>query len=251
MIPWFQWTTIPLGPVSIQVWGLMVALGIFLSSVIITRVAKKKGFSSELCYDAILWMILFGILFSRVFHVLFYDIGFYIANPFEIIQLWHGGLSSFGGIFGAGVGLFLFWKKRTLSTKQLLPFLDILSFGAVCGWIIARFGCFFIHDHLGKESNNFFLAMKTPGNGSRYDMALLEIIGMLPLAFVFVVFRKKKLFEGWFLAVLFVYYGCLRFVLDFWRVDTTYVGLTPAQYFAMVLVAIGGYMFVKRGSFRK
>ncbi|NCO04893.1 MAG: hypothetical protein GW939_01960, partial [Candidatus Magasanikbacteria bacterium] len=24
-----------------------------------------------------------------------------------------------------------------------------------------------------------------------------------------------------------------------------------AQYFAMVLVAIGGYMFVKRGSFRK
>ena len=37
MIPWFQWNTISLGPLTIQVWGLFVALGMVLAFFLIGR----------------------------------------------------------------------------------------------------------------------------------------------------------------------------------------------------------------------
>jgi prolipoprotein diacylglyceryltransferase len=95
----------------------------------------------------------------------------------------------------------------------------------------------------------------------------MEILGLIPLAVLFFVVakREKKLVatgrlprpagegggEGWFTGLLFVYYGALRFILDFWRArdivgaDVRYLGLTPAQFFAIVLVLIGAYWLVK------
>ncbi len=83
-------------------------------------------------------------------------------------------------------------------------------------------------------------------------MAFLEILFLLPLAIVFIVLRKKKI-QHLFAPLLFIYYGVLRFILDFWRADPSlttgdvrYFGLTPAQYFAMVLVVFGGYILRKK-----
>ncbi len=250
MIPFFQFSTIALGPITIQVWGLLVAIGILVASLIIWKRSKRLGFNSEKLLDMVLWMVVLGFVFSRVFHVVFYDLGFYISNPIDVLKIWEGGLSSFGGIFGAGVGAFLFIKKYKIKKVDLLVYLDIMTFGAVFGWLIGRVGCFSIHDHWGIPCN-CPLAINTP-EGGRLDMAFLEILGMIPLAFIFWFFRKKKMFSGWFLAVLFVYYGVLRFVLDFFRAtdivhpDARYFGLTPAQYFAIVLVGVGGFLLLRR-----
>jgi len=246
VIPFFQFNTISFGPITIQVWGLLVACGLLVASLIIWKRSKRLGFNPEQLLDMVLWMVVLGFVFSRVFHVVFYDLGFYISNPIDVLKIWEGGLSSFGGIFGAGVGVFLFIKKHKISKLDLLVYLDIMTFGAVFGWMIGRLGCFAIHDHWGIPCS-CPLAINTP-EGGRLDMALLEILGMIPLAFIFLFFRKRKMFAGWFLAVLFVYYGVLRFILDFFRAtdivyaDARYFGLTPAQYFAIVLVGIGIYI---------
>ena len=115
--------------------------------------------------------------------------------------------------------------------------------------MVGRVGCFMIHDHLGTHSTCPF-AIQTPG-GPRLEMALLEILGLIPLALLFYLFRKKKLPSGWYTAVLFLYYGVLRFILDFYRAtdipgaDARYVGLTPGQYAGMMLVLIGAIVAVK------
>ena len=80
-------------------------------------------------------------------------------------------------------------------------------------------------------------------------MAILEILGLIPLAIIFFVLRDRKKPAGWHTSILFIYYGVLRFILDFWRAtdivgsDVRYLGLTPAQYFAILLVFVGGYFF--------
>jgi phosphatidylglycerol:prolipoprotein diacylglycerol transferase len=90
MIPYFQFTIIPIGPLIIQVWGLMVAMGI-LSGILFTyKVGKKYQLSSDFIFDLALWSILGGILGARFFHVVFYDFSFYRSNPGEIVAFGTG-----------------------------------------------------------------------------------------------------------------------------------------------------------------
>lgn len=250
MIPWFQYTTVSIGPVPIQVWGFFVALGMAVALWIMAKRAERFGFKKEAVLDTALLMIAFGLLFARVFHVLFYEFAFYAANPIDVFKVWHGGLSSFGGLFGAMLGFWWSIKKGKIKKMSLLSFADLVAFGALFGWIVGRIGCVMIHDHLGQPCD-CFLSIQTP-SGPRLEMALLEIIGLLPLALLFYIARKRGKPPGWFVSILFVYYGVLRFVLDFFRAtdieaaDARYLGLTPAQYFAILLVGAGAWLYVRK-----
>jgi phosphatidylglycerol:prolipoprotein diacylglycerol transferase len=194
-------------------------------------------------------MLIGGLLFARVFHIVFYEFSFYYSHPIEIFKIWSGGLSSFGGILGAGLGFWWYIRKKTELVGKRLLIIDQLSFATLYGWILGRFGCSFIHDHVGKLSDSF-LAVRFPG-GARLDMAIIEIICLIPLAILFFVLRKKNLFTGFYFSAVLVYYGVLRFILDFFRAtditqaDARYLGLTPGQYFGILVAAIGLTMFGK------
>lgn len=244
MIPWFQYNVFYVGSLPIQVWGLFVALGMLLSLYIIHKKASEdKELDANNLIDLGFWMIVAGVIFARVFHVAFYEPAFFIENPGELLKIWHGGLSSFGGLFGAGLAFYLLKDKYKITKKIFWKVADLTGFAALFGWVIGRVGCVMIHDHMGKPCD-CFLAIQTP-DGPRLEMALLEIIFLLPLALIFLLARKKKKPEGWYIRILFVYYGIERFILDFFRAtdiaqaDSRYFGLTPAQYAAMVLIAIG------------
>ncbi len=125
-----------------------------------------------------------------------------------------------------------------------------MAFVALYGWMIGRIGCVMIHDHMGKPCD-CWIAIRSP-DGPRLEMSILEIVGLLPLAIIFFVSRKKKNPDGWYLGLVLIYYGSLRFILDFFRAtdlanaDTRYLGLTPAQYFSIVMAALGGYLVTKK-----
>lgn len=250
MIPWFQWTTVHIGPIPIQVWGFFVAVGMMAALTIIWKRSRRYGLNEDAMADLAFWIILSGFFFARLFHVALYEPAFYAAHPEEIIKIWHGGVSSFGGGIGAIVAFFIFVKKRRIPKSDWIRIADLLSFSALFGWIIGRIGCFMIHDHLGAHSN-CPLAMKTP-DGPRFDMALLEILGLLPLAVYFFWIKNKKKREGFFTSLLFIYYGVLRFFLDFLRAtdipnaDVRYAGLTPAQYGCIILVAFGVWIIRRK-----
>jgi phosphatidylglycerol---prolipoprotein diacylglyceryl transferase len=246
MINWFQYTNI--GP--IQVWGLFVALGMILTLVIIWKRAKRFNLDYNKVIDQAMWMIISGIIFSRFFHIVFYELNIYLNNPTAVFKIWQGGLSSFGGVFGAVLGFFIYAKRKSFNKNKIIKIADLISFSAVYGWMVGRIGCFMIHDHIGMKSSAWF-AIQTP-DGPRLEMALLEIVGLIPLAILFFVFRNKKLKNLWFLNILFIYYGILRFILDFFRAtdishaDVRYFSLTPGQYFAIILVVVGGLLYYKR-----
>lgn len=254
MIPWFQYTTVHIGPVPIQVWGSFVALGMGVALYILHRVAKKRGENAELLLDFAFWIILGGIFGARIGHILFYELSHFIAHPGDLVKIWHGGMSSFGGLFGAFLAFFIFAKKKQLNKEQLWKYADLLAFSSVFGWIIGRIGCFMIHDHLGKPCN-CFLAIDTPV-GPRLEMSLLEMLALLPLALYMVVTRNKKREQGWYLSAVLIYYGILRFILDFYRAtdlpgsDVRYLGLTPGQYFAITTASLG-LLTIKRTAYGK
>ncbi|MDP2684017.1 MAG: prolipoprotein diacylglyceryl transferase [bacterium] len=240
------YTTFNLGPIPIQFWGFFVALGMVLSFLIVWHRSKKLGLNGEKNIDIGVWVIVAGIIWARLFHVFFYEPIFFLNNLGDIIKIWQGGMSSFGGLFGAVFAIFILLKRKKIRKKDLVELADLFSFSTLYGWILGRVGCVMIHDHLGKITESIFSVQTI--DGLRYEMAFLEIIWLIPLAVIFYISRNRKMFRGYYLISLFIYYGILRFILDFYRAtdivhaDARYFGLTPGQYFGMVLVIVGVYL---------
>lgn len=243
MIPFFQYNTIMFGPVTIQVWGTCVALGIIAAVLLMQRLAKKYFLSKELLLDLAMWVLISAFLFARVFHVVFYDLAFYMAHPIDVLKFWQGGASSLGGFFGAGVALWLFCKKRKITWEQFLPYADVAAVSLWLGWGIGRIGCFLIHDHPGTLSH-FVGAVQFP-TGARHDLGLYESIVGFVLFIIFMSSFKWLVKKQWGLVAVCssLLYAVARFFLDFLRAtdvvgsDARYAHLTPAQW-GMLLVVV-------------
>ncbi len=245
MIPWFQFMSFNLGPITIQVWGLLVASGMLLSLWLLERATKNNPKQKQIL-DLAFWIIIWGFIGARLGHVFFYEPMHFLQNPLDIFKIWQGGMSSFGSFIGAGLAGWYLIKKNKLELRELA---DQLLFVAVPGWMLGRVGCFLIHDHLGVASN-CPLAIMTP-QGKRLDMALLEIIGLIPLS-IWLYYTRNKVRRGGEVAlIILAYYSALRLILDFWRAqdivgaDTRVLGLTPAQYFSSIGLVLAVFWLYK------
>ena len=244
MIPYWHITTIQLGPIPLQVWGLLVALGILVGAKVATILAKKRGHEEKIIWDLTFWVILGAMLFARLFHV-FYEPQLYLTFPAQIFSLWHGGFSIMGGFFGAVLfGIFYLRKKHV----DVWAYSDTAIFGLPVGLFIGRIGCFLIHDHPGTFTD-FAMGVQYP-EGVRHDHGLYLSLNGLILALVFLWMFKRKVKTGSYIVVFLIWYGVVRFFLDFLRatdgsiVDVRYLGLTPAQYFSIAMF-LGGLYFLK------
>lgn len=245
MIPYIHHTVIYLGPVTIQVWGLLVALGI-LAGVSLTYIScKKDRLRTDFILDLAVWILISALFFSRVFHVGLYDVAYYLAQPTEILKVWHGGFSSLGGFFGAVLAAVVFLKRKKITYESFLPYADRGILGLWLGWGIGRVGCFLIHDHPGTLSH-FLLAVKYP-EGSRHDLGLYESITGFGIFFVFFIVYKlySNLKAGFTLNVSIACYATVRFFTDFLRViDIRYFGLTPAQWGMIIVLGLTVWQLV-------
>jgi phosphatidylglycerol:prolipoprotein diacylglycerol transferase len=133
---------------------------------------------------------------------------------------------------------------------RLSQFADALALGLAPGWAVARLGCFTVHDHPGVRTD-FLLAVAFP-DGARHDLGLYDALLLLAITVVLYAVARRHLLEGRLLALLALLYGSGRFALDFLRardlpyVDARYLGLTPAQYGAALLVLWGLYTLARR-----
>lgn len=57
----------------------------------------------------------------RLGHCLFYDPGYYLANPIEIFKVWEGGLASHGGTLGIVIAIY-FYSRRITHKSMLWTF---------------------------------------------------------------------------------------------------------------------------------
>lgn len=244
MIPFFQTNVILLGPLTIQVWGLFVSLGIVVGIILARYLARKVFLSADVVTDLGIWVLLGGIIGARLGHVLFYEPVYYFNHLKEIFFIWQGGASSLGGFLGAFVALYFFAWKRNFSWKELLPYFDVLTLCLWLGWGIGRIGCFLIHDHIGRLSN-FFLAVNFP-EGARFDLGLLESLLAFTIFIVFAFLFRRLIKKRWGLVFFysFVTYLVFRFCLDFSRATDVNIAdvrigfLTPMQW-GILLTMVG------------
>ena len=66
MIPYFEFSSIPIGPINIQVWGLFVALGFLFGALVAAKMVRRRGDDPKIIWDLLGWMILAGLIGGRL-----------------------------------------------------------------------------------------------------------------------------------------------------------------------------------------
>jgi phosphatidylglycerol:prolipoprotein diacylglycerol transferase len=241
--------------ITLKPFGMLVALGAYAGTVAAIRQARHLGASGSAVLSFTGWVAVSAFAFAHWLDALFYYPREVLADPLLLLRLWEG-LSSFGGFVGAFVGAFA-WRLHYKA--RLLPYADIVASSFPVSMALGRLGCAVAHDHPGLHSE-FFLAVRYP-DGGRHDLGFYEFLLMVPLAVTFLVLRRKPRPWGFFGGLLCTLYAPIRFGLDFLRersvvvgpdvvasADARYLGLTPAQWACLPLLALGVTLLVRAKS---
>ena len=254
----------PFGPTGLELapFGFLVGIGIVLGTIIAGRRAKQLGLSERVVADVALWAVIPGFIGAHLVHQLVYyphELVDHMVNgqlvpgePLKIFMIWKG-ISSFGGFIGGTLGVLFYFRRH----KELpfLPYADSIVFGFAFAWIFGRLGCTTAFDHPGSPTD-FFMGMTYGGDAVDrfgadlkgkviHNLGWYEAIWSVAMSAFFWSQRKIPHVKGWYLIVFVLAYMPFRFMLDFLReVDVRY-GLTPGQWFAIVLLGLGTWLMVK------
>ncbi len=103
----------------LQPFGLLVATGVIIGTILAVRRARKLGFDVDALNSFITWMLVMGFICGHVLDDLFYHPSEVAQKPWKLLMLWEG-LSSFGGFTGAAIGIVM-WRYLTLKTVFTIP----------------------------------------------------------------------------------------------------------------------------------
>ena len=230
--PTFDPVLISVGPVAIRWYALAYIAGILLGWLYaraIIRSEKLWGGPAPLTVadydDFILWVTLGIIVGGRAGYVLFYNPGYFAAHPWEVFQLWKGGMSFHGGFLGCVLAVVLFARYRGISFLSLG---DVTCAAAPIGIFLGRIANF-INGELWGRPTDVPWAMVFPSGGplprhpSQLYEALLE--GLVLLAVLAALMRAGALKRPGFITGAFALgYGAARLICELFREPDAQLG---------------------------
>lgn len=129
-------TALHLGPLTLHLYGIGLAIATYVTYRYVAHRLEQRGI------DATRWGFLAGmtvlaaLVGARLAHVAT-NWSFYSNVPSQIVALWGGGLSSFGGL-ALGVPVAIVMVRRTWPDRSLLGMADIIVPALVAGWALGR-----------------------------------------------------------------------------------------------------------------
>ena len=141
-----------LGPLSVRWYGLLWALGIYATLMIVQKLFKHEKLPEVWLDKLFIYTVIGAILGARLGHCFFYEwkqlpepvtfLGitftygnYYLSHPWELLYIWHGGLASHGGAIGILIAMYFF--NKNVSKKGYVWIFDRLVIGvAICGLAI-------------------------------------------------------------------------------------------------------------------
>jgi phosphatidylglycerol:prolipoprotein diacylglycerol transferase len=125
-----------IGPLVVHTYGIGLAVTFWFAYRYFERRLRRRGFPTAWVTGMFLWVIVSSIVGARALHVMA-NWSYYSASPGQILDVWHGGLSSFGGLlFGVPTGLLL--ARRRCPRLGALTALDIVAPVLMAAWGLGR-----------------------------------------------------------------------------------------------------------------
>jgi phosphatidylglycerol:prolipoprotein diacylglycerol transferase len=108
-----------IGKINIYWYAIMICIGMLLAIFLGVREAKRHKINMDFFINMVFYMILFGIIGTRLYYVLF-NLDYYLQNPADIFKVWNGGLAIHGGVITGILVIIIYTKKYRVNTLKML-----------------------------------------------------------------------------------------------------------------------------------
>lgn len=213
---------------DIHWYGIIMAFAILcgIFAVIFIRNKFYKEISIDSICDISLILIIWGIIFARLYYVVL-DYDYFLRHPNEILAIWNGGISIQGAIIGGLIGFYEYYLMHNIN---FFKYADLLSFGVIVGQIVGRWGNFFNSEAFGLPCNLPWKLYIPYANrplefkGFEYFHptflyeSILNIFVLLVMLLVLYKFPKRK--NGVIFCLYLILYSIVRIIIETFRVDS-------------------------------
>ncbi|MCK5446354.1 MAG: prolipoprotein diacylglyceryl transferase [Rhodospirillaceae bacterium] len=242
---------IEIGPIAIRWYSLAYIAGLLMGWRLMVWMAAQppKIIKQDDVDDFLVWAVLAVMLGGRIGYVLFYNFGYYSANPSEILLIWQGGMSFHGGLLGVIIATFWFCRQRSINT---LSFFDLLGVATPIGLFFGRIANFINSELYGRPTDVAWgMVFPTGGPLARHPSQLYEAMleGLVLFVIVLVLWRREAIRKrpGLVAGVFLIGYSSARAFVELFRQPDQHIGFlaggtTMGQMLSLPMWIIGGWL---------
>lgn len=242
-------TLFEIGDYAIKSYGIVVALAVLLALGVAYYLTKNTIYQSHLM-DSVVYVLIAAILGARIWHVFFFQWGYYSKNLSEIFAIWNGGISIMGALVGGFIGMAIYtWRKKI----SFWEFADLIAPAIILGQSVGRIACFLNGDAYGSPTGSGFgivypegtMAFDRYGSEPLWPAEIWEGQWDLIVFAILLVLRNKKLPTGVHFLVYNIMYAVGRFMLEYLRGDSPRYALqwTAGQWTSVSMILIS-FLFI-------
>ena len=270
-LEWGIMPSIDIGGLSVSPHGIGIAIGYLAGAQLMVRRARRLGGPPENdIWNALFYALIGAIVGARLGYVVghFSEVTDGGDDLLGIFKIYEGGISLLGGITGAVLFALPYARRKKMGFWRTT---DLAMPGLALGIVIGRVGDLIIGDHLGDPTSFALgwrctgetggvaptsaetyhrLAESSPPSLGCYDVvlhqtALYDFVSTLLLLGVLLYLGRSLRRTGLLTLVFVTWYGTMRVITDFLRVDKRYLGLTGSQLLALSVVLASLYLLAR------
>ncbi len=233
-----------LGPFLITWHGVFSVIGILASARLGLWLLGKDKVDVTHGADGVTWMVILGLIGARALYV-WENFKFFSGKLIHVFFITEGGISQWGGLFGAALGAYIWARRASISYLKLV---DAGGAATMIGLAIGRIGDVINGEHHGTPTTLPWGVqyvnpdtLGEPGKVVHPEVAyeMLLTIGLLALLLPFHQRLKARLPDGVLGLIYLGLYALGRFWLSYFRTDPAIIyGLRQAQLASLVMVVI-------------
>ncbi|MDA8290398.1 MAG: prolipoprotein diacylglyceryl transferase [Actinomycetota bacterium] len=179
-----------LGPLQVHTYGIGLAITFWFGYRYLARRLRAAGFRDDWLGPTFVWIVVTAIVGARIVHVLA-NLAAYRSDPVEILAIWHGGLSSFGGLLLAVPTGFASAHRRCPELRAARA-ADLVAPVLVASWALGRLlGPQLMVAGGGKPTNQWFGMYYADEVGKRLPVPVFQALEC------FAVFAVSLAVERW------------------------------------------------------
>lgn len=124
------------GPMVVHTYGLGLAVTFWFAYRYFERRLRARGYPTDWVLALFIWVVITAVVGARALHVLA-NLSYYRTDPAQVFAIWHGGLSSWGGLlFAVPAGVVV--TRRRCPQLRLVDALDIVAPVLAAAWGLGR-----------------------------------------------------------------------------------------------------------------
>lgn len=237
-----------IGPISPRWYGFLFMGSFVVGFILMRNMYLAAGRKMEELDKLLLYVLIATIVGARLGHVIFYDLGYYLRNPDQILAIWRGGLASHGAAIGIILAMYLYIKK--VPNMTFLWLADRVVIVVALAGAFIRFGNFVNSEIIGRPTDLpwaviFQKVDMIPRHPTMLYEAVLCIIIFTALMAMYRYYQKQPPEGAIFGTFLMTLFGG-RFLLEFTKVNQAAFAsewaINMGQWLSIPLVAIGGWL---------